>query len=110
VHYSVLWCIFVRYRAHTLHCTAAHPCSRRRIAAGTQFGPNIIHNNTLTLATLIISLDTLRIDTMMEEEAAVAEFFDQVQALASMEGDSFSYMEIQRMEAGNTLLLACEYN
>jgi hypothetical protein len=46
---------------------------------------------------------------MMEEEAAVAEFFEQVQALASMEGDSFLYMEIQRMVAGNTLLPACEY-
>jgi hypothetical protein len=46
----------------------------------------------------------------MEEETAVAEFFEQVQALASMEGDSFSYMKIQRMVAGNTLSLACECN
>jgi hypothetical protein len=47
---------------------------------------------------------------MMEEEAAVTEFFEQAQALASMKGDSFSYMEIQRIVAENTLLLACEYN
>jgi hypothetical protein len=76
----------------------------------TQSRPNTLYNDILTLATAIIALETLHIDTMMEEEAAVAEFFEQVQALASMEGDNFSYMEIQRMVVGNTLLLACEYN
>jgi hypothetical protein len=67
-------------------------------------------NDTVTLATVIISLETLDIDNMMEEEAAVAEFFERVQALASIEGNSFSYMEIQRMVAGDKLLLACKYN
>jgi hypothetical protein len=76
----------------------------------TQSGPNILHTNTFTLVTVIITLKTLGIDNMMKEEAAVAELFNQVQALASMEGDSFSYMEIQCMVAGNKLLLACEYN
>jgi hypothetical protein len=76
----------------------------------TQSGPNILHSDTLILATAIIALETLDTDNMMEEEASVAEFFEQVQALGSMEGDSFSYMEIQRMVAENALLLACEYN
>jgi hypothetical protein len=76
----------------------------------TQSGPNILHTNTLTLVTAITTLDMLGIDNMMKEEAAVAEFLKQVQALASMEGDNFSYMEIQCMVAVNTLLLACEYN
>jgi hypothetical protein len=76
----------------------------------TQSGPDILHNDTLTLATAIIALEMLDIDNMMEEETAVAEFFEQVQALASMEGDSFPYIEIQCMVAVNTLLLACEYS
>jgi hypothetical protein len=55
---------------------------------------NTFHNDTLTLSTAIISLETLGTDNIIEEEASVAEFFELVEALASMEGNSFSYVEI----------------
>jgi hypothetical protein len=76
------------------------PPATHLMLSKTQSWPNILHNDTLTLSTAIIALETLGIDNMREGEAAVVEFFEQVQALTSIEGDSFSFMEIQRMVTG----------